>query len=177
MTELSTNLASPATPSERDEKRFNKFINSKRETFLLHIVKEHRSEFRFVNDGHVEDVLQAEINYIDSSGSIYIVSQEESMFQGLQVFFPSDSKLFFAYQLPGQKNVNYCSWGYKKSSATTEKLSVYFKTNDYTYLFYIDAQKPEHQFFLMEEYYEGNINHVQNLYRFIKETGHLEVRS
>lgn len=108
-----------------------------------------------------------EINYVDSEGEIHVIDSERGNMKGFRIFILSDCKIVIGYQASNDESFKYCSWGYEKSSATTEKLSAFFKTPDVTWFIYLDAKHPEHTIFLKgerEEKWDG----VQNVYNLIK---------
>lgn len=153
---------------ERDIKRFEKVKNDKRIPRLTCIETENGQDNHFWEYDHQEDVACVEIHFLDSNGIVHLLTPDNSSFRGIKVYFISDRKILIAYELLEEERVHFCSWGYKKSSASTEKLFVYFKTGKSAYLAYVDAAFPERQFLLMDDD-SGDYNPIRNLYHFLQE--------
>lgn len=157
-----------STPAERDRKRFDNLRKAETAISLFHTTANGQHILQFRENGFHENVSDVEVSFADSAGAIYTVTQNDSMFYGIQIFFKSDQRILIGYQLSEEEPVKYCSWGYKNSSATVEKLFVYFKTSDSTYLVHMDAMHPEHQFLFIDTHAGETFNHAQNLYQFLK---------
>lgn len=113
--------------------------------------------------GNWYNVNDIDIMFIDSDGNRKVLRKDDSSFGEIRILFSDWQKILIGYRLKDENEVKYCSWGYKKHSATIEKFFAYFKTQVRSYLVYVDAQHPEH-FFLFSDY--GNS--IENLYNFLK---------
>ena len=156
------------TKTDRDVKRFQKLINKRPMPLsLLCICEADKWNFQVVEGDGYEEISVAEISYMDSAGITHVVSSSGGDLYVIRIFIQVDGKVLVVYQEKKDESPKYCSWGYKNSSATTEKLSVFFKTTDITWFVYLDAQHPEYTIFLDAETEEG-WDCIQNVYNLIK---------
>ena len=164
---IKSNSPDSANISERDMSRFKKMSGDRRTANLLYISTDEEIKATFFESGHVEDIICLDINFIDSEGVMHTLTQDSSTLHGIHIFFSSNHRILVAYELLDKNGMRFCSWGYKKSSAHNEKLFAYFKTKNSAYMLCVDAQHPEHQFFLLDDDTEC-YNPIQNLYQFLK---------
>lgn len=153
--------------AERDRLRFEKMHRNKRNAKLLCLMEDGESKSVFSENGQAEKITYLDINFVDSEGLVHSLAQNGHTLFKMQIFFASDRRILAAYETVDQPETKFCSWGYKKSSAQTEKLFVYFRTGISAYMVYMDAKNPEYQFLLVDDDTES-YNSVQNLYQFMK---------
>lgn len=164
-----TNTISPDITfwEERNMKRFKKAKKDKKISYLSCTETENGQDFHFREYGYFGKVTNVEIHLFDSTGTVHLLTPDHNSFRGINVYFLSDRKILIAYELHEEERIHFCSWGYKNSNSGTEKLFIYFKTDNSAYLAYADAESPEYPFLLMDDDSEG-YNPVQNLYRFLQ---------
>lgn len=146
-----------------DRKRLKKESKNNKLPRLLCENSNESMACRFLEMGNWYNVNDIDIMFIDSDGNRKVLRKDDSSFGEIKILFSDWQKILIGYRLKDENEVKYCSWGYKKHSATTEKLFAYFKTQVRSYLVYVDEQRPEH-FFLFSDY--GNS--IENLYNFLK---------
>lgn len=152
----------PGTGGE-DRKRFKKESKNKNLQKLVCEISNDVINCKFLERGNAYDVYRIELVFIDSGGNRRVLRKDDSSFSEIKTLFSDWEKILISYRLKSEDTIKYCSWGYKKHSATTEKLFAYFKTQVCSYLVYVDAQHPEH-FFLFSDYGDS----IENLYNFLK---------
>ncbi len=165
---MNPNEMTPITVSDRDAKRFQKYRENRKETYLYYGPVDGEREIRFAENGHAERVLHMELDFVDSDGTVHIVRPDESTFFGIWIFIFPDGRTLMAYSRNDEKKVRYCSWGYKRSSATTEKLHLFWKTGNDSYMLHLDGRHPEHRFMVTDEFLEGTDDPVQGIQRYIQ---------
>lgn len=153
--------------SERDWFRYEKMIRNKKTANLLCMIEDQDIKATFFENGQVKEVICLDVNFIDSEGVIHELAQNQDTLIKMQIFFPSYYKIFVVYAMSDQSEPKFCSWGYKKSSARTEKLFVYFKTKYSAYMACADAKHPEYQFLLWADDI-GSHNPIQNQHQFLR---------
>lgn len=149
--------------AQEDSKRFKKESKNKKLQKLFYVSSNEGIICRFLDMWDWHNVEEIDLMFIDSDGNRKILRKEDSSFSEIRILFSDWEKILIGYKQAQESEVKYCSWGYKKHSATTEKLYVYFRTHACTYLVYVDAQHPEH-FFLISDYGKS----AENLYYFLK---------
>lgn len=167
--ELITNVsANQLSQLDRDFRRFEKFRTDPNIASLACVRnKDGLWQRRFMTGSSYEPIVRIEFLFTDASGQIFFHTLEESNMIGFGLYIKSESKILLAYQPTDAPQLRYLSWGFKKSSATVERLFLYFRTEGASFLLYMDAAHPEHQFSFSEDIAENEPDHVQNLSSFI----------
>ncbi len=165
------------TFTKQDLKRFIKFREKKNTTSLHYFLSENGESKIFLSEngeskiflsenGDDKEVLDVEIRIMDVEQNCYVLTKDTSSFDAIHIFFLPKPGIVVGYVPVRQKGDRYCSWGYKTSGTTTEKIYVYFKTSDSAYMAYFDAQYPGQSFFIKADSTE-HYNSVEHLHRFI----------
>ena len=152
----------PGTVRE-DRKRFKKKSKNNKLQRLFYESSNEGITCRFLEMEKWYNVNDIDLMFIDSDGNRQVLRKDDSYFGEIRILFSDWQKILICYRLKDENEAKYCSWGYKKHSATTEKLFVYFKTQVRSYLVYVDAQHSEH-FFLFSDCGDS----IGNLYNFLK---------
>lgn len=158
----------PITASDRDAKRFRKYCEDHKVDHLFYGFSGDGREIRFAEHGHAERVLHMELDFVDADGIVHIVRPDESTLYGVWIFMFPDGRTLMAYSRNDEKKVRFCSWGYKHSSATTEKLHLFWKTRNDSYMFHKEAEHPEREFILCDEPLDGMNDMVQSLQWYLQ---------
>ena len=168
ITTMNNKEMNPITAFDRDVRRFQKYRRDRKMTCLFYGVTEGERTIRFSENGHTERVLHMELDYIDANGTNHIIRSDESNLCGVWIFIFPDGRTLMVYGLNDKEPARYCSWGYKNSSAIAEKLHVFWKTENDSYMLHLEAQHPEHRFILTKESLKGMHDNVQNIQRYIR---------
>lgn len=153
--------------SESDRAHFERAMNNNKTENLVYTNENQDIKVAFSQYGRIENITSFHIKFVDSEGGIHEVTQDKDSLFKIRIFFSSHYRILVAYETLNQPETKFCSWGYKKSSARTETLFVYFKTEYAAYMAYADAKHPEYQFLLSADDI-GHRNPIQNQYQFLK---------
>ena len=154
------------TPDNRDRIRFDKLLGKKEKVDLTCIHKDEKQIIRFAENNDPDTIVEMEIDYVNSAGDVYMVRMDDSNLSNIRILISPGCKVLIAYQINEKESIKYCSWGYKTSSAITDKFSAFFRTSDMSWFIYLDTQHPEHTIFLKGESEEWDC--VQNVHNLMK---------
>lgn len=146
-----------------DIKRYKKELKNNKLQELFYESSNEGIICRFQEIGNWYNVNDIDLMFIGSDGNRKVLRKDDSSFGEIKILFSDWQKILIGYRLKNENEMKYCSWGYKKHSATTEKLFAYFKTQVRSYLAYVDEQHPEH-FFLFSDFGDS----IENLYNFLR---------